>query len=84
MHSVSSDAVANSLESVVTLADEDYTKMNASNCNFVWRTSELCSINIYDSADTGVSIDFDFGTGEIRVYSVVNRTTVGQKTVSLS
>lgn len=83
MHSVTSNAVANVMQSAITLVDFGNNKIDASQSNFIWRSATLCSINIYDNTRTGVSIDFDFGASQIKVYTVVNGVTMGQKNVNL-
>ena len=84
MQSVTSNAVANIMQSAIALVDAGYHKIDASQGNFIWRSATLCSINIYDNTRTGISVDFDFGANQIRVYTVVNGVTMGQKNVNLS
>ena len=84
MQSVTSNAVAetiatinNSLRNKLTTKNIDTTNNTLNN-----RVNErIVSLGTLDSNNSGLSIDFDYSTGTIRLYYIVNGVTQGVKTI---
>ena len=84
MHAVTSNAVAekvaiinNSLENKLTTINSNATKSTINN-----RTNEqIVSLGLQDTNNSGLTIDFDYNTGVIRIYYILNGITQGVKTI---
>ncbi len=74
----------NDISSAVFTVDTARQKINNAQSKLIYRGNKLGTIDIYDETGSGLSIDFDFDNGQIRVYSVVSGVTMGQKTAYLS
>ena len=83
MHSVTSNAVAQAIIGLATTTNiNNRTGHGATIKN---RPGEkILSINAYDVNNTGISIDFDYNSGQIRIYYVLNGVTQDMKYVNLS
>ena len=84
MNSVTSGAVAAAQEYFPTSHNESGTKIKATNVEINPRSAGLVTLNIKNESNTGLSIDFDYNAGQVRVYSINNGSVVGQKNIALS
>ena len=84
MNSVTSGAVAAAQEYFPTSKNEAGIKIKATNVQLDPRSAGLITFNIKDESDTGLSIDFDYNLSQVRVYSINNGVTIGQKNIAMS
>ena len=79
MKPVTSNAVSAALQNRCTT-----TNINTSQTRgILWNRAgeKILTINAFDNSNTGLSVDFDFNTSQIRIYNIVNGVTQGYDTI---
>ena len=79
MHPVTSNAVYDSLKTKLNVSNGEGTSVVMNRVN-----DGIVSLTIYDSTNSGLSIDFNYTVGYIVLYKVQNGTVVGSKSVALA
>ena len=89
MHSVTSNAVATNINTVIgnntfEINQPAIPLAQRKRNNIQQQSEEIYSINLINENRNGLSIDFNYTSSSITVYKIVNGESVGAKSVYLS